>query len=59
MWRRPPEPDLDRLLPHLTEEEEDIFRRGRNAKVHTRAKNTPVAEYKRRRGWRPFSDTFI
>ena len=35
----------------LTEEEMDIYRRGRNAKPHTMAKNATVAEYKQATGF--------
>ncbi|WP_281883982.1 Mini-ribonuclease 3 [Paenibacillus sp. YYML68] len=37
---------LTRLLPHLTEEEADIVKRGRNAKSGTTAKNADVLEYR-------------
>lgn len=36
---------LERIAPLLTEDEADIFRRGRNAKKGTRAKNASVVEY--------------
>lgn len=35
----------------LTEEEQDIYRRGRNAKSFTRAKNQTVADYRRATGF--------
>lgn len=35
----------DYIMPYLTEEEEDILRRGRNSKPHTKAKNASVTEY--------------
>ena len=41
---------LDRILPLLTEEEADIYRRGRNAKKPTRSKNASPAEYNRSTG---------
>ena len=41
---------VERILPLLTEEEEDIYRRGRNAKKLTRSKNATVAEYTRSTG---------
>ena len=41
---------LERVLPLLTEEEEEIFRRGRNAKKPTTSKNATVAEYVRSTG---------
>lgn len=37
---------LQRWLPHLTEEEHDIVKRGRNAKSGTTAKNADVLEYR-------------
>ncbi len=36
----------DMLMPRLTEEETGIFRRGRNAKPHTTAKNASNIDYK-------------
>lgn len=34
------------ILPHLTSEEEGVFRRGRNAHSPTKAKNATVGEYR-------------
>jgi ribonuclease-3 family protein len=42
---------LERLLPIFTEEESDIFRRGRNAKKPTKSKHASVAEYTRSTGF--------
>ena len=42
---------IERLLPALTEEEADIFRRGRNAKKPTKSKNASVGEYVRSTGF--------
>ena len=42
---------LERVLPLFTEEESDIFRRGRNAKKPTKSKNASVAEYARSTGF--------
>lgn len=42
---------LNELLPLFTEEEEEIFRRGRNAKKATKSKNATVAEYNRSTGF--------
>ena len=42
---------LDHILPRLTEEEADIFRRGRNAKKPTKSKNASVGEYVRSTGF--------
>ena len=36
---------LEKLLPLFTEEEAEVFRRGRNAKKPTKSKNATVAEY--------------
>ena len=40
----------EHLLPLLTEEEENIFRRGRNAKSHTAAKNASITDYRKATG---------
>ncbi len=42
---------LERILPLLTEEEEAVFRRGRNAKKPTKSKNASIAEYVRSTGF--------
>ncbi|MDE7305754.1 MAG: Mini-ribonuclease 3 [Clostridia bacterium] len=42
---------LDKLQPLFTEEENEIFRRGRNAKKATKSKNASVAEYNRSTGF--------
>ena len=42
---------LARILPMLTEEEGDVFRRGRNAKKPTKSKNASVGEYVRSTGF--------
>lgn len=42
---------MDKILPHLTEEEEHIYKRGRNAKSFTMAKNATVAQYRRATGF--------
>lgn len=39
------------LMDRLTEEELDIYRRGKNAKPHTMAKNASLAEYRRATGF--------
>lgn len=41
---------IEYLEPFLTEEEADIYRRGRNAKSHTMAKNATVSDYRRATG---------
>lgn len=43
--------DLERVLPLLTEEEGDIYRRGRNAKKLSKAKNATNLEYVRSTGF--------
>lgn len=42
---------LERIMPLFTEEENEIFRRGRNAKKSTRSKNASIAEYNRSTGF--------
>lgn len=42
---------LEKVLPMLTEEEQEIFRRGRNAKKPTKSKNASAAEYNRSTGF--------
>ena len=42
---------LETLFPRFTEEEAEIFRRGRNAKKGTKSKNASVAEYNRSTGF--------
>lgn len=39
------------ILPVLNEEEQDIFRRGRNAKSPTMAKNATMGDYRRATGF--------
>ncbi len=41
---------IDAYLPKLTGQEEAVFHRGRNASVHTKAKNATMAEYKKATG---------
>lgn len=41
----------EKIIPALTEEEADIFRRGRNAKKTTRSKHASVGEYNRSTGF--------
>ena len=40
----------DKLLPHLTEEEQDFFRRGKNAHTHTAPKAATKQEYAKATG---------
>lgn len=42
---------MDFLEPRLTEEEQDVFRRGRNAKSHTVPKNANVGDYHKATGF--------
>ena len=42
---------LEKLLPEFTEEEAEIFRRGRNAKKATKSKNATTSEYNRSTGF--------
>ena len=41
----------DALMEEMTEEEQDVYRRGRNAKSHTTAKNATVADYRSATGF--------
>lgn len=40
----------EKILPLLSEEEEGIFHRGRNAKPHTTPKNMTLSDYKKATG---------
>lgn len=42
---------IEAILPSLTEEEEEVYKRGRNAKSHTMPKNATVADYRRATGF--------
>ena len=42
---------MEALLPLLTEEEADIYRRGRNAKSPTMAKNATMSDYRKATGF--------
>ena len=37
--------DMEKLLPYLTEEEAEVFRRGRNVKVHSVPKHASLGDY--------------
>lgn len=41
---------IDGLLEELTQEEQEIYKRGRNAKSYTTAKNASVMEYRKATG---------
>ena len=41
---------MDAYVPGLSEEEQGVYHRGRNASVHTKAKNATMAEYKKATG---------
>lgn len=42
---------IETLLPYLSEEEADIYRRGRNAKSPTMAKNATMSDYRKATGF--------
>ena len=42
---------MDALIGELTEEEESIYRRGRNSKPYTKAKNASMEEYRKATGF--------
>lgn len=42
---------IEKLVPRLTEEENDIYRRGRNAKSPTMAKNATMSDYRKATGF--------
>lgn len=42
---------LERVLPLFTEDEEEVYRRGRNAKKATKSKNADAVEYARSTGF--------
>ena len=42
---------IEKLKPYLTEEEMGIFKRGRNAKSFTMAKNASMSDYRRATGF--------
>lgn len=42
---------INAMLPYLTEEEEAVYKRGRNAKSNTMPKNADMTEYRRATGF--------
>lgn len=42
---------IDRIYDSLTSEEQEIYRRGRNAKSHTVAKNASISDYRKATGF--------
>lgn len=40
----------DALLEYMTEEENDIYRRGKNTKIHSSAKNASLSDYRKATG---------
>lgn len=42
---------IEKLIPYLTEEEADVYRRGRNAKSPTMAKNATMSDYRKATGF--------
>ena len=41
---------IERMIPYLTEEEQTAYRRGRNAKSYTKAKNASTGTYRKATG---------
>ncbi len=41
---------IERIIPSVTTEEEDVYKRGRKAKSHTTAKNATVSDYRKATG---------
>lgn len=42
---------IEKIEPYLTDEEKDIYRRGRNAKSFTMAKNATMSDYRKATGF--------
>ena len=42
---------VEKLIPHLTEEELTVYKRGRNAHSYTSAKNADIVDYRRATGF--------
>jgi ribonuclease-3 family protein len=42
---------IEKLMPLLTEEEQDVYRRGKNAKSHTAPKNADLGDYHKATGF--------
>lgn len=42
---------IDAVYDHLTEEEQDIYRRGKNTKLHSTAKNASLSDYRKATGF--------
>lgn len=42
---------IEAVMEELTEEEETVYRRGRNAKSYTRAKNAAMSDYRKATGF--------
>ena len=42
---------VERVLPHLSQEELGVFKRGRNAKTHFAPKHASIAQYRRATGF--------
>lgn len=42
---------IDAVYDSLTEEEQDIYRRGKNTKIHSSAKNASLADYRKATGF--------
>ena len=42
---------IDAVYESLTEEEQDIYRRGKNTKIHSSAKNASLSDYRKATGF--------
>ena len=42
---------IDAVYDNLTQEEQDIYRRGKNTKIHSSAKNASLADYRKATGF--------
>jgi ribonuclease-3 family protein len=42
---------IEALMEELTEDEEAVYKRGRNAKTHTSAKNASIQDYRKATGF--------
>ena len=42
---------IERMMPYLTEEEQSVYRRGRNARSYTKAKNASTGTYRKATGF--------
>jgi ribonuclease-3 family protein len=42
---------IEAVYDNLTEEEQDIYRRGKNTKIHSSAKNASLSDYRKATGF--------